>query len=120
MAGRANREDLGPTPRRLLRVLERLREIHADMTVIQLQHLVFVAENPGTTVKEIYAAVGTGINSGNSTKTIALLSEVGNNTAEGFRLVETFTDAKDRRLKRVQLTAKGARLFSDIRRDLGL
>lgn len=105
-------------PARFLSALDRLEEAHADLTIRQLKYLLYVAEHPGITVAEAYRALGS--NTSNASRTLALLTDVGNPRRPGLGLIEMHPDDKDRRLKRLTLTAKGIQFLVDLRKDLGL
>lgn len=112
------KSDLGLMPSRFLSALTRLEEIHADLTIRQLKYLMFIAQNPGTVVADMYRALNS--KSSMASHTLAVLSDVGTEKVAGLKLVEYRPDEKDRRRKRLFLTAKGARLLADLKRDLGL
>jgi DNA-binding MarR family transcriptional regulator len=109
---------LGSMPSKFLKALERLQDTHADLTVRQLRYLMFVAEHPGLTVAEVYRALGS--HASIASRTFAILSDVGTPKVEGLGFVDMRPDEKDRRLRRLFLSAKGGRFLADLRKDLGL
>lgn len=116
--GKDDEADLGLFSRRLMNAISRLEEQHTEMTLRQFHHLLYVAENPGTTVRETCRALGT--SSSVASRNLALLTDVGSPGQKGLAYVEMRNDPDDRRVRRLHLTTKGVRVLQDIRRDLGM
>lgn len=104
------------TAKTLMSTFRRLRDLHSEMTIQQAMFLVGVAGNPGITQRALYALLDT--NDSVSSRTLALLSNVGNRSITGLDLVEMKVNPHDRRERILDLTPKGRRLFGDLQRDL--
>lgn len=97
--------------------LGRLRDLHPDMTIMQAQFLLSIAAQPGITQRELYDHIES--NDSVASRTIAILSDIGNRNTEPLHLIEVRLNPKDRREKNLHLTTKGARLVADLRKDVG-
>lgn len=100
----------------LLRVLTRLRDLHPDMTVLQAMCLAYIAAKPGMTQRELYRHLGS--NDSVASRTVALLSDIGNRGTPGFDLVRMDVDPADRRQRLLSLTPKGCRFAKDLAQDI--
>ena len=100
----------------LIKVLARLRDRHADMTLLQAMFFFTVAQKPGITQRELYEALGS--NDSVASRTLAILSDLGSRNTPGLDLIEMRTNPLDRRERIVRLTRKGERLMQDIMDDL--
>jgi DNA-binding MarR family transcriptional regulator len=98
---------------RLIEAMRLLRQHHPDMTALQAMFLFQVAATPGITQRVMSDILDTP-NSGNATRTIAILSDIGGRTVKGLGLVEMRINPEDRRERLHYLTAKGRRLINDI------
>lgn len=101
----------------LLKVMQRLKHQHPDMTVYQAQFFIMVAANPGINQKDLYTSLGS--NDSVASRTLALLSDVGSRSVPGLNLVSAKINPLDRRERLLNLTPKGETLWADIRRDFG-
>jgi DNA-binding MarR family transcriptional regulator len=102
---------------RLVKVLQRLRDLHADMTVLQVQFLLWIAANPGENQRALLTALD--VSDSVASRNLAILSEYGVRGTEGLALVEMRMNPTDRRAKLLYLTRKGRSLLEDIVSDLG-
>jgi DNA-binding MarR family transcriptional regulator len=100
----------------LIKVLARLRDRHADMTLQQAMFLFYVAQRPGITQREVYEALGS--SDSVASRTLAILSDVGLRNVAGLELVEMKVNPQDRRERFLSLSPKGKRLMDDILSDL--
>jgi DNA-binding MarR family transcriptional regulator len=97
--------------------LGRLRDRHADMTLLQAQCLFHVASNPGVTQVALCRALDA--SDGTTSRTIAILSDIGGrNGSPGLDLVKLDNNPHDRREKYLSLTPRGKRLMDDLITDL--
>lgn len=101
----------------LLGALTRLRDLHPDMTLLQSLFFLAVGNEPGITQRELYDRIES--NDSVASRTIAILSDIGNRNTEALGLVEMRVNPKDRRERQLYLTPKGRRLLEDIQRDVG-
>jgi DNA-binding MarR family transcriptional regulator len=93
----------------LVKALAKLRERHDNMTVLQAMCLFHIAENPGITQRKLYEALGT--SDSVASRTLALLSDAGENSLE---LVEMTPNPKDRREKFLTLSGTGQKLIAEL------
>jgi DNA-binding MarR family transcriptional regulator len=91
--------------RSILRVMERLRTLDAEMPMQQAVVLLHVILNEGTTQRD--AAHALGMATSTVSRNIAALSSVHRLGRQGHDLLTWVEDPADRRAKRLQLTAKG-------------
>ena len=96
---------------KLIRALGRLREIHHAMTVLQVQHFLHIAANPGITQSRICQD----LDSNDAARTLGLLSEYGD---PGLELIKMKLNPDDPRERFLYLTLKGRHLMDDIVKDL--
>ena len=101
--------------RAIYRAAFRLRDLHPDFTVSQLQLLALVALEPGCTQARVYERLAQSDSS--ISRNIALLSEIGNRYRGGLSLISVKVNQQDRRERLLFLTEKGKRLFRDIEGD---
>lgn len=100
----------------LIHALQRLRDVHPDMTLFQTQFLLAVAANPGATQREVYDLLGS--NDSVASRTLSLLGEYGSRSVAGLELIEFKPDPNDRRVRRLNLTPKGRRIVNGIFEDM--
>lgn len=101
---------------RLLRILGRLREHYADMTLVQAMVFLSIAAQPDQLQREIHKPLG--ISSSLVSRVVAHLGEFGDRHGEGaMHLVESYATLTDRRGKFLRLTGKGHELMAAICRD---
>ena len=100
---------------KLYRAAFRLRDIHPDFTVSQLQLLCLVAETPGIIQAEVFQRLGQTDSA--VSRNIALLTDIGTRYRDGLELIEVKVNPNDRRARLLSLTRKGKRLFEDIEGD---
>ena len=99
----------------LIASLQRLRDLHPDMTLMQLQSLLLVARDPGVKQRELIRSIDT-VDS-TASRTIGLLSEHGSRRIHGLNLVRMEVNAGDRRERNCFLTTAGESLLKDIVQD---
>lgn len=100
---------------KLYRAAFRMRDIHPDFTVSQLQLLCLVADNPGIIQAEVFQRLGQTDSA--VSRNIALLTDIGTRYRDGLELIEVKVNLNDRRERLLSLTRKGERLFEDIEGD---
>nr|WP_273545330.1 MarR family winged helix-turn-helix transcriptional regulator [Sinorhizobium medicae] len=76
-----------------------------------------VVDRPGITMKELIQA--TGLASSSVSRNVAALGETHRGGQPGHNLLRSYEDAMDRRTKRVELTAKGQRVYATLVSILG-
>ena len=102
--------------KRLIRIFGRLRELYADMTVVQALVFLSIAAQPDQLQREIHKPLG--ISSSLVSRVVAHLGEFGDRHGEGaMHLVESYATLADRRGKFLRLTGKGHALMAAICRD---
>jgi DNA-binding MarR family transcriptional regulator len=104
------------TARGMNRALQRLRDIHPEMTVLQAQMLCVIAAHEGATQREVYGYLDA--NDSTASRILAILSDVGGRSVPPMNLVKMHPNPQDRRERLLTLTAKGKRLFNLIAHDL--
>ena len=100
----------------LVSVATRMRTLHPDMTILQLQAFLLVARDPGITQRALMGALDT--QDSTASRTVGILSEFGNRTTPGLKLVRMEVNIDDRRERNCYLTRKGEALLVDIMKDL--
>ena len=101
---------------KLYRAASRLRDLHVDMTISQLQLLCLVADNPGTTQAQVFKTLAQSDSA--VSRNIALLTDIGTRYRAGLDLIKVEVNPEDRRERWLTLTLKGERLFTDIEKDM--
>lgn len=109
-------EKYGTTPERLMRVLGRLRDVHGDISANQAMALLFIAANPGVTLREVHERLG--LVGSAASRVLAVLSDFGSRSVAGLGLVRVDVNPDDRRERLLSLTPKGHRLVEDMVRDM--
>jgi len=102
---------------RMQEVMEYLREIDADMTVLTLQALLLVAERPGISMLDVMAKLG--VASSTTSRIMSRLGKYGSLGKDGLNLLETAEWPQDRRIKTATLTSRGKRVVERILEKLG-
>ena len=100
----------------LFRALVRLRDLHDDMTVVQLQIICLVASNPNITQAELYRRLD--VTDSAISRNIALLSDIGSRTRDGLGIIRLHINPNDRRERILEVTKKGERLLHALSQDL--
>jgi DNA-binding MarR family transcriptional regulator len=93
-----------------------MRDLHPDMTVMQVLTLALIAESPGILQRDLYRQLGATDSA--ASRIVAILSDVGSRNTPGMGLVSMRVNPQDRRERLVELTSKGRRLWDDVSRDL--
>lgn len=105
------------TGTKVLAILNRLQDLHPDMTVLQARMLATIASNPGITSRRLYDIVGS--NDSTASRVLAILSDIGGRKVPALYMVDIAPNPEDRREKLLFLSAKGERLFETLAKDLG-
>lgn len=101
---------------RLRAALTRFRDVHPEVTALQIEFFLAIVAQPGITQRALYSLLGT--NDSVSSRTLAILSEFGSRGTQGLELVRLETNPEDRREKLCFVTKKGERLMADVERSL--
>jgi DNA-binding MarR family transcriptional regulator len=110
-----------PDCARIARVLERLKDVHPEMSVRQALALLWIAAHPGVKQHELRGLLSPGgrpAADGMISRVLAILSEVGAGGITGLALVDMTLNRNDRREKLLTLSPKGRRLIEGCLRDL--
>lgn len=116
MGSSSPRTDTQRKVAQLFRALQRFRDLHPDVTALQVQVFLLVAETPGIPQSDLYKSLG--VSDSAASRIIAILSDIGGRHTEGFKLIEVQVNPHDRRERRINLTTKGQRLADDVARDI--
>ena len=100
----------------LLKVLDRLRNLHQDMTLLQAMTLLYVAQNPDASQRVLHTSIGA--SDSVTARTLAILTNVGGRNVAPLGLVISEMNEEDRRERVLNLSPKGRKLLDDIVRDL--
>ena len=100
----------------LLKALQRLRDRHKDITVLQAMCFLKVAQNPGISQRELYEALDASDSA--ASRILAVLSDFGDRKTPGLDLVRMTMNPDDRRVKLLYLTPKGGRVMAEIENDI--
>jgi DNA-binding MarR family transcriptional regulator len=96
----------------LVKALQRLRDLHPEMTVLQAQFFLLVASEPGLTQRELWGRLDASDTA--ASRILAALSDIGDRGRPGLDLITMKVQKSDRRTRLVTLTPKGQRLIDDI------
>jgi DNA-binding MarR family transcriptional regulator len=113
---KAERDFVATTAKGLFKVLGRLRDRHADMTVLQAMVFLAIAEHPGITQAELSGLLA--VRDSTVSRAVAMLSDIGVRNVGGLDLIEVCV-GDDRRNRELFLTPKGTRLLGDFANDIG-
>jgi len=94
----------------LLMVIERFREIDAEMQAQSIAVLLKVAKHP-VPIKMSEIATELGLSQSTVSRNVAFLGDWNRRKEEGHKLLEAYEDPMERRRKLVRLTAKGKRFL---------
>jgi DNA-binding MarR family transcriptional regulator len=97
----------------LLMVIERFREIDAEMQAQSIAVLLKVAKHP-VPIKMSEIATELGLSQSTVSRNVAYLGDWNRRKEEGHKLLEAYEDPMERRRKLVRLTAKGKRVLKSI------
>jgi DNA-binding MarR family transcriptional regulator len=101
---------------RLVKILGRFRDLHAEVSVSQVMIFLYIAAHKEVMQHEIWKDFG--FDNSIVSRSIASLTDVGVKGREGLKIVKSEV-GKDRRERVLSLTAKGKNLKDDVLRDLG-
>jgi DNA-binding MarR family transcriptional regulator len=96
----------------LVKALQRLRYYHSEITVLQAQFFLLVAERPGVSQRELWETLGASDTA--ASRILAQLSDLGDRNRPGLDLITMETMKTDRRVRLLHLTKKGQQLVDDI------
>lgn len=116
MGSSSPRTDTQRKVAQLFRALQRFRDLRPEITALQVQVFLLVAERPGIPQSDLYKALG--VSDSAASRIIAILSDIGGRYTEGFKLIEVSVNPNDRRERTIGLTTKGQRLAEDMARDI--
>lgn len=94
----------------LLMVIERFREIDAEMQAQSIAVLLKVAKHP-VPIKMSEIATELGLSQSTVSRNVAFLGDWNRRKEEGHKLLEAYEDPMERRRKLVRLTSKGKRFL---------
>lgn len=101
---------------RLVKVLGRFRDLHAEVSVSQVMIFLYIAAHKEVLQHEVWKDFG--FDNSIVSRSIASLTDVGIRGREGLKVVKSEV-GQDRRERVLSLTARGKNLKDDILRDLG-
>ena len=94
----------------LLKVIERFREIDAEMQAQSIAVLLKVAKHP-VPIKMSEIATELGLSQSTVSRNVAYLGDWNRRKEAGHKLLEAYEDPMERRRKLVRLTEKGKRFL---------
>lgn len=97
-------------------VLSRLNDLHPDMTILQARVFFLIAEQPGITQRDLSAQLS--VSDSNVSRVCDLLGSHGARNGTALRLIQPSLCSVDRRIRRMNLSTKGAALMQTILSDL--
>jgi DNA-binding MarR family transcriptional regulator len=97
----------------MLRVVERFREVDAEMQAQSMAVLLKVAKHP-VPIKMGEIAQELGLSQSTISRNVAYLGDWNRHKEKGHQLLEAFEDPMERRRKLVRLTAKGKRFIKSL------
>jgi DNA-binding MarR family transcriptional regulator len=100
-----------------MQALSRLRDVHPEITALQIQCLLYVAANPGHTQRQLRQAMG--LPSSSASRVLSMLGPHGNRGVAAKGLINMTPGVEDRREVTQTLSPKGERLLADLFGDLG-
>ena len=101
------------TTLKLLRVIERFREIDAEMQAQSIAVLLKVAKHP-VPIRMADIAAELGLSQSTISRNVAYLGDWNRHKEVGHKLLEAYEDPMERRRKLVKLTAKGRRFVKSL------
>jgi DNA-binding MarR family transcriptional regulator len=78
--------------------------------------LAEVVAKPGVSQRDILGSIG--VSTSSVSRTLAVLSELGDRKTDGLELIKMEINPEDRRERLVHLSPKGRRLMEDLMNDL--
>ena len=96
-----------------MKVIERFRELDAEMQAQSIAVLLKVAKHP-VPIKMGEIAAELGLSQSTVSRNVAYLGDWNRHKKDGFKLLEAFEDPMERRRKLVRLTPKGARFIKSL------
>ncbi|MDX0801722.1 MarR family transcriptional regulator [Sinorhizobium medicae] len=98
--------------RRLISIIEEFRKLDPEIQAQTITLFLMVVARPGITMKELVQQ--SGLASSSVSRNIASLGAVHRNGEPGHDLLRAYEDPTDRRTKKVELTAKGRRVYETL------
>lgn len=100
----------GATLDATVELLTQLREIDPEMTVTSALALLVVAANPGIAVRSLAEHID--IEGSTASRIAGMLGKYGRAGKDGYKLVDHVDDAQDRRVRRLVLNDRGAKVLT--------
>ena len=100
----------------VVKVIEHFRAAHQHATVNAISAFLHVATSEGISIGEVQKHLG--LEGSTATRAVALLTTMQKGDKPGLNLVKQEYDRKDRRVKRLYLTASGHKLWQQIETTL--
>lgn len=97
----------------MLKLVERFRELDAEMQAQSMAVLLKVAKHPAP-IKMAEIAEELGLSQSTVSRNVAYLGDWNRHKSKGHQLVEAYEDPMERRRKLVRLTAKGKRFLKSL------
>ena len=97
----------------MLKIVERFREVDAEMQAQSMAVLLKVAKHPGP-IKMGEIAEELGLSQSTVSRNVAYLGDWNRRKEAGHKLLEAYEDPAERRRKLVRLTAKGRRFVKSL------
>jgi DNA-binding MarR family transcriptional regulator len=97
----------------MLKIVERFREVDAEMQAQSMAVLLKVAKHP-VPIKMAEIAEELGLSQSTVSRNVAYLGDWNRHKEKGHQLLEAFEDPMERRRKLVRLTAKGKRFLKSL------
>lgn len=111
--GEQVRSTMSKRLRKQLRLIERFRELDAEMQAQTVAIFLYIANSP-VPVKMQDIADDLGLAQSSVSRNVAALSDWTRHRKKGHNLVEAFEDPMERRRKLVRLTTKGKRFTTSL------
>jgi len=111
--GKQIRSTMSKRLRKQLRLIERFRELDAEMQAQTVAIFLYIANSP-VPVKMQDIADDLGLAQSSVSRNVAALSDWTRHRTKGHNLVEAFEDPMERRRKLVRLTTKGKRFTTSL------
>lgn len=97
----------------MLKIVERFREVDAEMQAQSMAVLLKVAKHP-VPIKMAEIAEELGLSQSTVSRNVAYLGDWNRRKEAGHKLLEAYEDPAERRRKLVRLTAKGRRFVKSL------
>lgn len=105
------------SPARMLKALQRLSELHDDMTILQAKIFLLIAEYEGISAVDIIKRIRS--NDSTVSRIVAILGFHGGRKTPPLGLIFEDICKEDRRRRRYYLTPKGRKMIKEMQKDMG-